>query len=427
MNAPTLSPQPTPVNRRTGLLAVIGPGILVAATGVGAGDLATGAFTGTEVGVAVLWAVLFGALLKFAITEGLARWQLATGNTLLEGAVDRFGLLVALVFLPYLLAWSFFVGAALMSACGATFHAMWPVFEDAVTAKRVFGMAHSAIGLALVLYGGFRLFEKVMSICIGVMFVIVLVTAVLLWPGTAEVMRGLFVPDLSTLHGGNLRWTVALMGGIGGTVTVLCYGYWIRERGRTGQNDLGVCRVDLGIAYTMTALFGIAMVIIGSTVSVEGKGSALLVTLSDRLAGPLGETGRWAFLFGAWAAIFSSLLGVWQAVPYLFADTWRLLQQRFTTAAIDNVVDTTSRPYRAYLCTIATVPAAGLFFSFREIQQLYAIAGAAFIPLLALALLVMNGRADWVGAQFRNRWPGVVVLTTALLFFAWYGWMELSG
>ena len=26
-----------------------------------------------------------------------------------------------------------------------------------------------------------------------------------------------------------------------------------------------------------------------------------------------------AFL-GAWAAIFSSLLGVWQAVPYLFAD-----------------------------------------------------------------------------------------------------------
>ena len=40
------------------LLAMIGPGILVAATGVGAGDLATGALTGSRLGVAVLWAVV---------------------------------------------------------------------------------------------------------------------------------------------------------------------------------------------------------------------------------------------------------------------------------------------------------------------------------------------------------------------------------
>ena len=43
---------------RKRLLAIIGPGILVAATGVGAGDLATGAFTGGVLGVAVLWAVV---------------------------------------------------------------------------------------------------------------------------------------------------------------------------------------------------------------------------------------------------------------------------------------------------------------------------------------------------------------------------------
>ena len=39
------------------LLTIVGPGMLVAATGVGAGDLATGAFTGSKLGVAVLWAV----------------------------------------------------------------------------------------------------------------------------------------------------------------------------------------------------------------------------------------------------------------------------------------------------------------------------------------------------------------------------------
>jgi Mn2+/Fe2+ NRAMP family transporter len=40
------------------LLAVIGPGMLVAATGVGVGDLATAAFTGSKLGIALLWAVV---------------------------------------------------------------------------------------------------------------------------------------------------------------------------------------------------------------------------------------------------------------------------------------------------------------------------------------------------------------------------------
>ena len=44
--------------KKRNLLAIVGPGILVAATGVGAGDLATGAFTGQQLGVAVLWAIL---------------------------------------------------------------------------------------------------------------------------------------------------------------------------------------------------------------------------------------------------------------------------------------------------------------------------------------------------------------------------------
>ena len=77
--------------KRKSVLTVIGPGILVAATGVGAGDMATSAFTGSALGLAILWAVLLGAFFKFVLNEGLARWQLATGRTLIEGCYDRFG------------------------------------------------------------------------------------------------------------------------------------------------------------------------------------------------------------------------------------------------------------------------------------------------------------------------------------------------
>ena len=44
---------------------------------------------------------------------------------------------------------------------------------------------------------------------------------------------------------------------------------------------------------------------------------------------------------------------------------------------------------------------------------------------LAIALLILNGRADWVGDRFRNRPVTVVVLVATLAFFAWVGWRSL--
>ncbi|HEY5642436.1 MAG TPA: Nramp family divalent metal transporter [Woeseiaceae bacterium] len=417
-------------NDGAGLWGVLGPGMLVAATGIGAGDLATASFTGSILGTAVLWAAVVGAFLKYVVTEGLARWQLATGDTLLEGVVRRIGRPVGWFFLPYLVIWSFFVASALMSACGVTLHAMIPLFDDPVQGKVVFGALASLVGLGLVLLGGYELFEKIMRVCIGVMFVTVIVTAVLLWPGTGQVLKGLVVPAIPDAGGQGLSWTVALMGGIGGTLTVLCYGYWIREEGRAGAGFLRTCRIDLAAGYVITALFGVAMVIIGSTIEIEGRGATLLVRLSDQLVEPLGQTGKWLFLVGAAGAVFSSLLGVWQAVPYLFADTLGLLREdneAATGGAAAAAIDTRSAAYRGYLVALAIVPMAGLFWRFQEIQKLYAVIGATFIPLLALALLLLNGRAEWVGERFRNRPATVVVLLATLAFFLWIGWRTLFG
>jgi Mn2+/Fe2+ NRAMP family transporter len=414
---------------KANLFAIIGPGLLVAATGIGAGDLATASFAGSILGTAVLWAAVVGALLKFVVTEGLARWQLATGDTLLEGVIQRIGKVVGWLFLPYLFIWSFFVASALMSACGVTLHAMIPLFEDATQGKIVFGALSSIVGVVLVLIGGYELIDKIMRACIGLMFVTVVVTAALLWPGTGEVLRGLFVPSIPDISGQGLTWTVALLGGVGGTFTVLCYGYWIREEGRSGSEHLRTCRIDLGTGYAMTALFGIAMVIIGTTIEIEGRGATLLVSLSDQLIEPLGQFGKWIFLVGAAGAVFSSLLGVWQAIPSLFADTWGLL--RHSGAGEDDTgrgaIDTKALPYRGYLLALAFIPMLGLFVRFQEIQKLYAVIGATFIPFLALALLVLNGRSDWVGSEFRNKPMTVVVLVATLVFFLWIAWRTLAG
>jgi Mn2+/Fe2+ NRAMP family transporter len=409
---------------KPGLLAMMIPGFLVAATGVGAGDLATASFTGSQLGVAVLWAVVIGGVLKFSLTEGLARWQLVTGETFLEGVAHRFGSVIGWLFLPYLLLWSFFVGSALMSACGVALHAMVPFFENANHAKIFFGIVSSLAGLAMVLAGGFRLFEKVMGICIGIMFTTVIVTAVLVWPGTKEVVSGLFIPSIPDAKGLGITWTVALIGGIGGTLTMLCYGYWIREKGRTGVEAIKVCRIDLGVGYCMTILFGLAMVIIGSTIEIDGKGAGLLVSLAERLEEPLGPIGRWLFLVGAFGAVFSSLLGVWQAVPYIFADLWYLFLKRSKQTSSEK--RTKSRPYRVYLFVLAFVPMLGLLMSFKEVQKLYSVIGSLFIPLLAVALLLMNGRRKWMG-DFTNRALTIMTLLASLVFFGSMAWMKWVG
>ena len=126
-------------NRRI-FLATIGPGILIAATGVGAGDLAAGAFAGSKLSVAVLWAVLLDAFIKYVITEGLARWQLATGQTLLEGAIYRLGRPAQYFFISYFLVWTLGVGSSLISACGVAAYALFPFFDDPEQGKIVFGI-----------------------------------------------------------------------------------------------------------------------------------------------------------------------------------------------------------------------------------------------------------------------------------------------
>jgi Mn2+/Fe2+ NRAMP family transporter len=410
---------------RQGLLRIIGPGLLVAATGVGAGDLATGALTGTKLGVAVLWAVVVGALIKFVLNEGLARWQLATGQTVLEGVVLRPGRavsrIVQSVFLVYLLAWSYFVASALMSACGIAVHAMLPLLNSAGDDKIIYGMIHSVLGVALVLGGGYKLIEKIMSVCIAVMFVTVVTTAVMVGPDWSQIAAGLVMPRIPFFAQGGLVWTIALAGGVGGTLTVLCYGYWIREKGRTGPDAMKTCRIDLAVAYTFTAIFGIAMVIIGSTITVEGKGARLIVTLADKLlASPLGVGGRWVFLIGAWCALFSSLLGVWQAVPYIFADFCNIARRGKPDQGLETEaprVNTRQRAYRAYLISIAIVPMIGLFFSFTQVQKIYAVFGAMFMPLLAMGLLFLNGSPRWVTAKMQNRSiTNIFLIATVLLF-----------
>jgi Mn2+/Fe2+ NRAMP family transporter len=403
-------------------IAVVGPGILLAATGVGAGDLLTASLAGANAGVVILWAAMAGGVMKWTLNEGIARWQMATGTTLLKGWLTHLGPWVQWIFLPYFLLWSFFVGGALVTACGVAGAALLPLGDPTVS-KNIWAIIHSVAGLVLVLAGGFRTFEFMMSACMAMMFAGVMATAALLAPEWSSLVQGLLVPRIPA---GQLPWLLGVMGGVGGTVTLLSYGYWIREKGRTGEEGLRICRIDLGVAYALTALFGIAMLIIGSRIHVEVQGLRLAEQLAAQLEQVLGPWGRWMFLLGFWGAVFSSLLGVWQSAPYLFAD---FLALRRAKANVQHEAPDLKKTaaYRGYLIGMTLVPLLLLWFTVQRVQLAYAVMGALFMPLLAVTLLILNSQERLVGKGMRSNLWASAVLAATILLFAYMGALQLLG
>lgn len=405
---------------RRSLLSRFGPGLLVAATGIGAGDLITASLAGSEVGLVVVWACVIGALLKWSINEGITRWQLATDTTLIEGWVQKLGRLFSWIFLGYFLIWSFAVCGALASACGIAADGFLRI-GDATTSRIVWGVLHSAVGAILVWKGGFKRFEQVMTVFTIVMIVSVFVCAAMIVAVTPGDSLGTILPRELPSGRDQWIWILGVLGGVGGTVTMLSYGYWIREVGRRGPEGLRASRVDLAVSYALSALFGVAMVIIGSRITGTGRGAAVALQLADQLAAALGGYAKWVFLAGFWAAVFTSLLGVWQSAPYLFADILHSLSKKAPRGAHrpEHVAQLRrSGPYRWYLLAIATLPMILLWDSVKTVQLIYATLGAAFMPVTALTLLIMNNRPQWVGT-YRNRAIANALLLATLAVFTY--------
>ena len=120
----------------------IGPGLLLAATGIGVGDMVSSTIAGAEYGLTLVWALAVGVVVKFAITEGAARWQLATGKTLVEGWRDHLPRAVVLAFFVYFVVWSYMVSSALVTAS-----AMVPAAVMPSVPLPVWGVLHAVDGV----------------------------------------------------------------------------------------------------------------------------------------------------------------------------------------------------------------------------------------------------------------------------------------
>lgn len=411
-----MSDVPRPPSGFAAALRFVGPGLVVAATGVGAGDLLAAAKAGATYGMPILWVAAFGAIVKFVLAEGVARWQLASGQTVLEGWVGRFGRAVQIWFLAYLVLWSLIVAAALMSACGLVTHALVPQVSVATG-----GIIHSLLALAFVWFGGYERFEHAMKFAVLLMFVSIVGSALIQAPPAAETLKGLVLPRVPE---GSSVLLLGVVGGVGGTLTLLSYNYWIREKGWHGPAWMLCARVDLGAGYLLTGIFGVALTMMAAAVlhprGITISGSSGVLEMATLLGARFGRAGELVFLIGFWGAVATSIVGVWQGVPYLFADYLGTLRGDASPP------DPRGRLYRGYLLFLALPPMLLLAVG-KPVWMViaYAAVGSLFMPFLAVTLLILNNSPAL--GDLRNGWRANAGLVLCVVLFAYLALHQLKG
>ncbi len=388
--------------------SIIGPGLLVAATGVGAGDLVAALVAGANYGLVFLWAILIGSILKFALNEGVGRFHLTSGKTILEGwhamgkwATGYFGV--------YSVIWGFVYGAAGTASCALAMHAMFP--QLSLTA---WAIIHGILGFALVWGGKFKTFEQVMNGLVGLMFLTVVGSAILVLPYLSDVWG----TALPALPDGSLLFALGLIGGVGGSLTMASYGYWLQENKWEGSRFIRAVRYDAAVAYIVTAIFTIALLIMGAGLlygtKVDIQGETGLIEFASILGNELHPAVRWLFLVGFWSASFTSVLGVWNGVPYLFADFVRTIRRQ----NIKNEDLSKTKAYRFFVLWL-TFPPMLLHFIGKPVGLIiaYGALGSIFMPFLAFTLLYLLNSKKHMAVKDPKQWLSNIGLGSSILLF----------
>ena len=273
----------------------------------------------------------------------------------------------------------------------------------------VWGVIHAVGAFVMVWFGRYERFLAIIKWFIGLKFGAIIASALLivLWSGADWSGAGAR-SEFSTAY------TLSLIGGVGGTVTLLSYGYWMREAGWAGPERMKSARSDLTVSFSLVFVFCISMIFLATQIDWAGQildeGPRLCLLLADRIGQEIGPIGRAVFLLGFWGAAFSSVLGVYHGVPFLFDDMVHLWRRQPAGGQRGDAVPIWAA-YLALAAISALVIRRPVWLVFA-----YTVVGSLFFPFVISTLLWLNNSRH---ARATRNGPFVnVVLGGALALYA---------
>lgn len=412
-------------------LRKIGPGIILAGTIVGSGELILTTSLGAKHGFIFLWLVLFSCVIKVFLQVEIGRYAISSGRPTL-GAINelpgpRLGAHWMVWWWFCMMICSVVQLGGMAGSVGQALNLAFPsvASESASAVTGVFAGLGAAISrrpevpwavltclvtMALIYGGGYRRIEWLTTlIVVGVTLVTVSAATALGWTGYpvsgADLLSGL---EFKFPREG-IADAFAVFGVTGvGATELFYYPYWCLEKGyaryvgrydgseawnRRAKGWVRVMHLDAWVSMVVFTVSTVAFYLMGAAVlHRQGRVPAndkLIDTLSHMYVGPFGEWTRILFLIGAGAVLFKTLYLACAANSRLITD--------FLVLA--GMAPTKTAEHRAQLirrfCLV--FPALALtFFLFLEdpglMVKIGGVAQAATLPMIAGATLYFRYR-----------------------------------
>jgi Mn2+/Fe2+ NRAMP family transporter len=438
----------------------IGPGLILAASIVGTGELINTTALGAKAGFSLLWLILLSCVIKVFVQVELGRYAITHGKTSLAAFDTVPGPRLGASWICWL--WLFmtlgtqFQIAAMEGTVGQVVHMAFPGASAALAQgagkispglttyfssreEYIWAGFTALAAIALLLSGGYKRLERVTTILVGLVTAFtVLSVAILQWTSfkiTVPEIESGFTFKLPALA---LPLAFSAFGITGvGASELIAYPYWCIEKGyarfagpRTddpawaerARGWMKVMQLDAWFSMVVFTIATVAFYLLGAAVlnsqGLVPSGKEMIPTLSRMYLQPLigtpmaGFRGltRIGFLMGAWAVLFKTLYVATAANSRQTADFLNL-----TGIWRQATPDARERTVRAF-CVIYPLLSVCLYYALREPGQLVVIGGTAqamMLPIIAGATLYLRNRDT-------DKRVGPTFLTDCLTWLAFF-------
>jgi Mn2+/Fe2+ NRAMP family transporter len=399
----------TPPASMSAALRRIGPGMVLAASIVGSGELIATTTLGAQVGFAALWIILVSCAIKPVVQGELGRYTIATGHTGLEGFNRLPGPRARVNWLVW--AWALTVLLTLLQV-GGMYGGVAQVLHLLVPAIGVNAWVGICmlLTIAVLLGGGYERIEKFALVKVGVFSLLTVCAAAVLLRRTDAVTAADLAGGLDLrLPAAGLGTAIAVFGitGVGATELVQ-YPYWCVEKGYarfTGPRDdspawiarargwIRVMHLDITCSLAIYTLATIAFYLLGAGVlnrmGVVPAERDTIQVLSQIYTQTLGEWALWLFYVGAVVTLYGTIFASTAAHSRLFADAMRL------AGAFEREDSRRRLQWRKrFLVALSVVPVIFYWFFEAPVQMVLAggLAQAALLPLIGTAAVYLGHR-----------------------------------
>jgi Mn2+/Fe2+ NRAMP family transporter len=402
-------------------LAAIGPGMVVAGSVIGSGELINTPVQAARFGFVLLWVVLLSCVIKYFLQVEIGRHCMVHGRTTIEAlntcpgpAIRGTSWIALLYMLGYFATMLTVVG--IIGALGGLMHTIWPLAALTGTSVRWWGAIMVAMTVAILWQGWYRQLEMLVMLLVGGFSISVLIGVALI-QGTPfrirsdELLTGLTF-SLGPDRTGAAYAVISLMGALGVAANELfMYPYWVLEKGYSrnlgepasagwearARHWIRILWLDAGLSTVLATLVTAAFFLLGAAVlyrqQLEPEGLKVVEQLSRVYTETYGAWSKWLFLAGAFCTLYSTLVVIIAASGRMWGDLFGSL----------GLLDAgNARAVRRCHQIVQAVWAAGLLAAFLLIEKPpvdlivagHFVLGAVMMPLLMLSICWLAFHTD---------------------------------